>query len=56
MLSSVGLVRMGWRIEDVIVIWERGVERRWRGVKEKAYIGRTRTVLVGFVGLYPVQT
>ena len=31
MLSSVGLVRMGWRIEDVIVIWERVVERRWRG-------------------------
>ena len=56
MLSSVGLVRMGWRIDDVIVIWKRVVERGWRGGKEGAYIGRTRTVLVGFVGLYPVQT
>ena len=56
MLSSVGLGRMGWRIEDVIVMWERVVERRWRGVEERAYIGCTRTVLVGFVGLYPVQT
>jgi len=55
-LISVGLVRMGWRIEDVIVIWERVVERKWRGGKERAYIGRTRTVLVGFIGLYLVQT
>jgi len=54
--SSVGPVRMGWWIKDVIVIWERVVERRWRGGKERAYIGRTRTVLVVFVGLYPVQT
>ena len=56
MLSSVGRVRMGWQIEDVIVMWERVVDRRWRVVKERAYIVRTRTVLVGFVGLYPVQT
>jgi len=56
MLSSVGPVRMGWRIEDVIVIGVRVVERRWRGGKERAYIGHTRTDLVGFVGLYPVQT
>jgi len=55
-LSSVALVRMGWWIEDVIVIWERVVEKGWRGGKERAYIGRTRTVLVGFVGFYPVQT
>jgi len=34
-LSSVGLVRMGWRIEDVIVIWERVVGRRWRGAKRE---------------------
>jgi len=51
-----GLVRMVWRIEELIVIWERVVERGWRGGKERAYIGRTRTVLVGFLGLYPVQT
>ena len=56
MLSSVGLVRMGWRIEDVIVIWERVVEKTWRGGKERAHIGHTRTVLVGFVEFYPVQT
>jgi len=55
-VSSIGLVRMGWRIEDVIGIWERVVERRWRGAKETAYIGCTSTVLVGFVELYPVQT
>jgi len=47
---------MGWWIEDVIVIWERVVNRRWRGGKERAYIGHTRTVLVGFIGLYPEQT
>ena len=56
MLGSVGPVRMGWRIEYVIVIWETVVERRWRGWKETAYIGHTRMVLVGFVRLYPVQT
>jgi len=55
-LSSVRPVRMGWRIEDVIVIWERVVERRWRGGKETAYIGCTRTLLVESVGLYPGQT
>jgi len=55
-MSSVGLVRMGWQIEDVIVICERVVEKRWRGGKERAYIGHTRTVSVGFVGFYPVQT
>ena len=44
-----GLVRIGWGIEDVIVIWGRVVERRRRGGKERAYIGRTRMVLVGFV-------
>ena len=55
MLSSVGPVRMGWRIADVIVIWGGVVERRWSGGKARAYIGRTRTVSVGFVGLYPVQ-
>jgi len=36
-LSSVGPVRRGWGIEDVIVIWERVVDRRWRGGKERAY-------------------
>ena len=35
MLSSVGPVRMGWRIEDVIVIWETVVETRWRGGKRE---------------------
>ena len=36
MLSSVCPVRMGWGIEDVIVIWERVVERKWRrGERER---------------------
>jgi len=52
----VGLVRMGWRIEDVIVIRETVVERGWRDGQEIAYKGRMRRVLVGFVGLSPVQT
>jgi len=52
----VGSVRRDWRVEDVIVIWERVVERKWKGGKEIAYIGRTRIVLVGFAGLYPVPT
>jgi len=26
---------MGWWIKDVIVIWERVVERRWRGGKRE---------------------
>ena len=56
MLSPVGPGRMRWQIDDEIVIWEMVVERRWRRGNERAYIGRTRTVLVGFVGLYPVQT
>jgi len=30
-LSFVGPVRMGWRIEDVIVIGEGIMERRWKG-------------------------
>ena len=54
MLSFVGSDRMGLQIEDVIVIGEKIMERR--GGEEGAYIGRTRTVLVGFAGLYPVQT
>jgi len=29
-LSFVGPVRMGWKIEDVIVIGERIRERRWK--------------------------
>jgi len=53
-LSFVSPVRMGWRIEDVIVIRER-IRERMEGGEEKAYIGRTRTVLVGFTGLYAVQ-
>ena len=56
MLSFMGPVRMDWRIEDVIVIWERVVERRWMWGEERPYIGCTRSVLVGFVGLYLVQT
>jgi len=55
-LSSVGPVRMSWQIKDLILIWERFMERRWRGGEERAYIGHTRTVLRGFVGLYSVQT
>ena len=35
MLSFVGPVRMGWRIEDVIVIGERMMERRWKGGKRE---------------------
>jgi len=31
----VGRVRMGWRIEDVIVIGERIMERRWKGGKRE---------------------
>jgi len=34
-LSFVGPVRMGWRIEDVIVIEERIMERRWKGGKRE---------------------
>jgi len=34
-LSFVGLVRMGWRIEDLIVIGERIIERRWKGGKRE---------------------
>ena len=30
-----GRVRMGWRIEDVIVIAERIMERRWKGGKRE---------------------
>jgi len=29
-LSFVGPVRMGWRMENVIVIGERIIERRWK--------------------------
>jgi len=34
-LSFVGPVRMGWRIEDVIVIGEWIMERRWKGGKRE---------------------
>jgi len=34
-LSFVGPVGMGWRIEDVIVIEERIMERRWKGEKRE---------------------
>jgi len=34
-LRFVGPVRMGWRIEDVIVIGERIIERRWKGGKRE---------------------
>jgi len=34
-LSFVGPVRMGWRIEDVIVIGERIMVRRWKGGKRE---------------------
>jgi len=54
--SFVGPVRMGWRIKDVIVIGERIIEEKMEGGEERAYIGRTSTVLVGFAGLYPVPT
>jgi len=40
----------------VIVNWERVVVRGWRGEEERAYIGGKKTVLVWFVGFYPVQT
>jgi len=55
-LSSVGSVRMGWRIEDVIVIWERVVGEDGGGGKETACIGRMRMALVELVRLYPVKT
>jgi len=35
MLSFVGPVRRGWRIEHVIVIGERIMERRWKGGKSE---------------------
>ena len=35
MLSVVGPVRMGWRIEDVIVIGKRIMGRRWKGGKRE---------------------
>jgi len=31
----VGAVRIGWRIEDVIVIRERIMETRWKGGKRE---------------------
>jgi len=34
-LNFVGPVRMGWRIEEVIVIGERIVERRYKGGKRE---------------------
>jgi len=34
-LSFVGPVRMAWRIEDVIVIRERIMERRWKEGKRE---------------------
>jgi len=34
-LSFMGRVRMGWRIEDVIVNGERIMERRWKGGKRE---------------------
>jgi len=34
-LSIVGPVRMGWRIEDMIVIGERIMERIWKGGKRE---------------------
>ena len=37
MLSLVDPVRIGWRIEDVIVIGERIMERRWKGGKRELY-------------------
>jgi len=40
----------------VIVIGARVVERKCRWGEERAYIGHMRTVLVGFVGLYLIQT
>ena len=54
-LSFVGPVAIGWWI-DVIVIEKRIVERRRKEGQERVYIGRMRMVLVGFAGLYPVQT
>ena len=35
MLSFVGPVRMGWRIENVIVIGERIMEKRYKGGKRE---------------------
>jgi len=35
MLSLVGPVRMGWQIEEVIVIGERIMVRRWKGGKRQ---------------------
>jgi len=40
-LGFVGPVRMGWQIEDVIVIGERIMERRWKeGKRELIYAAR----------------
>jgi len=36
--------------------WGKNYGEKMEGGEERAYIGRTRTVLVGFAGLYPVQT
>jgi len=55
-LSFVSPVRMGWQIEDVIVIGERIMGRRWKRGEERAYIGSGRMVFVGLAGMYPVQT
>ena len=55
-LSFVGPVRIGWWMDDVLVIEERIAERRRKEGQERVYIGRMKTVLVGFARLYPIQT
>ena len=55
-LRFVGPVMIGWWINDVLVIEERIAEGRRKEGQERVYIGRMRTVLVGFARLYPVQT
>ena len=55
-LSSVGPVRIGRWMADVIVIEEWVVKRRRKEGSKRVYIGCMRAVLVGFAGLYPVQT
>jgi len=36
--------------------WGKDYGDKTEGGEERAYLGRMRTVLVGFAGLYPVQT
>jgi len=43
-------------MKDMIVIWERSMERGWKGGRESLYSSPYVGDLMGFARLYPVQT